>query len=124
MALKMACGTNVSGSNVAILTRLDHVLLSWSQAALLSADAQTMQAVPNMLEIVPRGVNKVRGRSCFHACRVLPVRCGLVLVATILATESCEPRLALWVSAFELPRLSSSLPGLAVGGHAAVPDGD
>jgi len=30
------------------------------QAALVSADAQTMQAVPNMLEIVPRGVNKVR----------------------------------------------------------------
>jgi hypothetical protein len=30
------------------------------QDALESADAQTMQAVPNMLEIVPRGVNKVR----------------------------------------------------------------
>ncbi len=30
------------------------------QAALVTADAQTMQAVPNMLEIVPKGVNKVR----------------------------------------------------------------
>ena len=30
------------------------------QAALVAEDAQTMQAVPNMLEIIPRGVNKVQ----------------------------------------------------------------
>ena len=32
------------------------------QDALGSAGAQTMQAVPNMLEIVPKGVNKVNHR--------------------------------------------------------------
>ena len=45
------------------------------QAALAAADAQTMQAVPNMLEIVPRGVNKVRVPRCMSHSRYLLSGC-------------------------------------------------
>ena len=44
-------------------TRFVNDVVVFPQAALQELDAETMQAVSTMLEIVPRGVNKVSGPS-------------------------------------------------------------
>ena len=96
------------------------------QDALGSADAQTMQAVPNMLEIVPRGVNKV-------SQKLLNFQASAACVQSKASTIRDKPErscIAAHVAAalanvvMSMLLLVTALVWHAVGGHAAAAEGD